>query len=58
MPFWVWLSFHDVPSARALIGGTLVMGAVISDIAADSRARSAAGLHDEAAINRGANGSL
>jgi len=35
---------------RALIGGVLVMGAVIADIAADNRARSAAGLHDEASI--------
>jgi hypothetical protein len=39
-----------VPSLRALIGGALVMGAVIADIAAENRARSAAGLQDEAAI--------
>ncbi|HLZ01924.1 MAG TPA: DMT family transporter [Bradyrhizobium sp.] len=50
MPFWVFVAFHEVPSLRALIGGALVMGAVIADIAADNRARSAAGLHDEAAI--------
>src|SRR5215813_2260199 len=31
MAFWVWLAFHDVPSPRALIGGALVMGAVIAD---------------------------
>ena len=41
MPFWVWLAFQEVPSVRALIGGALVMGAVIGDIVADNRARSA-----------------
>jgi drug/metabolite transporter (DMT)-like permease len=38
MPFWVWLAFQEVPSSRALVGGALVMGAVIADIASDSRA--------------------
>ena len=38
MPFWVYLGFGEIPSLRALIGGALVMGAVISDILADSRA--------------------
>ena len=42
MPFWIWLAFHEVPSPRALLGGALVLGAVIFDIAADNRARSAA----------------
>jgi drug/metabolite transporter (DMT)-like permease len=37
MPFWVWLGFGEVPSLRALLGGALVMGAVIADILADSR---------------------
>ncbi len=32
MPFWVWLAFQEVPSSRALVGGALVMGAVIADI--------------------------
>jgi drug/metabolite transporter (DMT)-like permease len=41
MPFWVWLAFQEVPSVRALVGGALVMGAVIGDIVADNRARSA-----------------
>jgi drug/metabolite transporter (DMT)-like permease len=50
MPFWVWLAFAEVPSPRALLGGALVMGAVIFDIAADNRARNAAVLRDEAAI--------
>jgi drug/metabolite transporter (DMT)-like permease len=36
MPFWVWLAFQEVPSSRALVGGALVMGAVIADIVSDS----------------------
>ena len=48
MPFWVWLAFSEVPSLRALAGGALVMGAVIFDIMADSRARSAAVLRNDA----------
>jgi drug/metabolite transporter (DMT)-like permease len=39
MPFWVWLAFQEIPSSRALIGGALVMGAVLADIIADKRAR-------------------
>ncbi|UGY12632.1 EamA family transporter [Bradyrhizobium septentrionale] len=37
MPFWVWLAFAEVPSLRALLGGTLVMGAVVADIVASQR---------------------
>ena len=37
MVFWVWLGFGEIPSTRALIGGALVIGAVIADILADSR---------------------
>jgi drug/metabolite transporter (DMT)-like permease len=37
MPFWVWLAFAEVPSVRALVGGALVMGAVVADIAAERR---------------------
>ncbi|SDO99235.1 DMT family transporter [Afipia sp. GAS231] len=37
MPFWVWLAFQEAPSSRALIGGALVMGAVIADIIGDNR---------------------
>ena len=37
MPFWVWLAFAEVPSLRALIGGALVMGAVVADIALSQR---------------------
>jgi drug/metabolite transporter (DMT)-like permease len=39
MPFWVWLAFQETPTARALIGGALVMGAVIADIAGEMRAQ-------------------
>jgi drug/metabolite transporter (DMT)-like permease len=35
MPFWVWLAFQEVPPNNALVGGTLVMGAVIGDIVGD-----------------------
>jgi drug/metabolite transporter (DMT)-like permease len=39
MPFWVWLAFQETPGSRALIGGALVMGAVIADIVGDNRAQ-------------------
>jgi drug/metabolite transporter (DMT)-like permease len=35
MPFWVWLAFQDVPTLRSLIGGGLVVGAVVADIIGD-----------------------
>jgi drug/metabolite transporter (DMT)-like permease len=41
MPFWVWLAFQEVPSTRALVGGALVLGAVIADIVVDNHSRSA-----------------
>lgn len=41
MPFWVWLAFAEVPSLRALIGGALVMGAVVADIVASQPAGAA-----------------
>jgi drug/metabolite transporter (DMT)-like permease len=37
MPFWIWVAFGEVPTPRVLIGGALVMGAVIADIVGDSR---------------------
>lgn len=43
MPFWVWLAFQEVPSSRALVGGALVMSAVIADIVSDSQARRQSG---------------
>jgi drug/metabolite transporter (DMT)-like permease len=38
MPFWIWLAFHDAPAPRALVGGALVMGAVVVDIIGDNSA--------------------
>jgi drug/metabolite transporter (DMT)-like permease len=43
MPFWVWLAFGEVPTSRALLGGALVMGAVIADIVSDTRAQRQSG---------------
>jgi drug/metabolite transporter (DMT)-like permease len=39
MPFWIWLAFQEVPASRALVGGALVMGAVVADIVSDRRAQ-------------------
>jgi drug/metabolite transporter (DMT)-like permease len=39
MPFWVWLAFQETPTARALIGGALVMGAVVADVAGEMHAQ-------------------
>jgi drug/metabolite transporter (DMT)-like permease len=43
MPFWVWLAFDELPTPRALIGGSLVMGAVVADVIADHWARTRTG---------------
>ena len=43
MPFWVWLAFQEIPAARALVGGALVMAAVVGDVVSDSHARRGAG---------------
>jgi drug/metabolite transporter (DMT)-like permease len=37
MPFWVWLAFNDAPSASQLIGGAIVLAAVVADIVGDHR---------------------
>jgi drug/metabolite transporter (DMT)-like permease len=39
MVFWIWVAFAEVPATRALIGGALVIGAVVADILADNRGR-------------------
>jgi drug/metabolite transporter (DMT)-like permease len=39
MPFWVWLAFQEIPARRALVGGALVIGAVMADVIGDARAR-------------------
>jgi drug/metabolite transporter (DMT)-like permease len=43
MPFWVWLAFAEAPALRVLLGGALVMGAVIAVIIGDSREQKPAG---------------
>ncbi|TQF32956.1 DMT family transporter [Bradyrhizobium sp. UNPA324] len=41
MPFWIWLAFRELPTSRALVGGALVMSAVVADVViGESRARS------------------
>ena len=37
MPFWIWVGFGEVPTLRVLVGGALVMSAVIADIIGDIR---------------------
>ena len=39
MVFWVWVGFQEVPAVHALIGGALVVGAVVVDIVGDNRER-------------------
>jgi drug/metabolite transporter (DMT)-like permease len=39
MPFWIWLAFQEIPTARALIGGAIVMAAVVADIAGETRSQ-------------------
>ena len=39
----MWLAFAEVPALRVLLGGALVMGAVIADIIGDSREQKPAG---------------
>ncbi|MBR0862375.1 DMT family transporter [Bradyrhizobium sp. YCK136] len=39
MPFWIWVAFREVPAVHALIGGALVIGAGVADIAGDARKR-------------------
>ena len=36
---WVWLCFDEVPSVASLVGGTVVMGAVIGHISYSGRSR-------------------
>ena len=39
MVFWVWVAFAEVPAPRTLVGGALVIGAVVADILGDNRER-------------------
>lgn len=43
MPFWIWVAFAEIPTLRVLIGGALVMGAVIADIVGDIRTQRQSG---------------
>ncbi len=36
-PVWVWLAFNEVPGERTLVGGVVVMAAVVAHIAASQR---------------------
>ncbi|MBR0844452.1 DMT family transporter [Bradyrhizobium liaoningense] len=39
MPFWIWVAFREIPAVHALIGGVLVIGAVVADVVGDARSR-------------------
>jgi drug/metabolite transporter (DMT)-like permease len=39
MPLWIWLAFKDVPSGNQLIGGAIVLAAVVADTVGDLRSR-------------------
>jgi drug/metabolite transporter (DMT)-like permease len=39
MVFWIWVAFAEAPAPRALIGGALVIGAVVADILGENRER-------------------
>ena len=41
-PFWVWLAFAENPGLRALIGGAVVLAAVIGHTLVEKRAMEAA----------------
>jgi drug/metabolite transporter (DMT)-like permease len=36
-PFWVWLAFSEAPAFATLLGGAIVMAAVIADVALPRR---------------------
>jgi DME family drug/metabolite transporter len=42
-PLWVWIFFNEVPARETLIGGALVLGAILWNIGADWRASRPAG---------------
>jgi drug/metabolite transporter (DMT)-like permease len=39
MVFWIWAAFAEVPATHALVGGALVIGAVVADILGENRQR-------------------
>jgi drug/metabolite transporter (DMT)-like permease len=40
-PVWVWLAFGEVPGANTILGGILVFGAVMANVALGARSRNA-----------------
>lgn len=36
-PFWVWLAFSEAPAVATLVGGAIVMAAVVADVALPRR---------------------
>jgi drug/metabolite transporter (DMT)-like permease len=42
-PIWVWLLFSKTPSGQTLIGGGVVLSAILGYIVYDTRANSAEG---------------
>jgi drug/metabolite transporter (DMT)-like permease len=40
-PVWVWLAFAETPGANTILGGILVFGAVMANIALGARSRNA-----------------
>jgi len=38
-PLWVWLAFGETPSANALLGGAIVVAAVVGDVLLGERSR-------------------
>lgn len=44
MVFWIWVGFAEVPAERALVGGALVLGAVVADIVGDNREKARRGM--------------
>lgn len=39
MPLWIWLAFKDVPTGNQLIGGAIVLAAVVADAVGELRSR-------------------
>jgi drug/metabolite transporter (DMT)-like permease len=39
MPFWIWVAFGELPTGGQLIGGAIVLAAVVADILGDLRSQ-------------------
>jgi drug/metabolite transporter (DMT)-like permease len=42
MPFWIWVAFSEVPTGGQMLGGAIVLAAVLADTAADLSSRETA----------------